>query len=78
MPPRNRAKDETVRVEARDGAASIALGLSRAGFVRSSIARAVGGGRAHSSSSSTAMSAVVEQKAEAAAGGLRRKATLSD
>jgi len=78
MPTRSRVKEETVRVEARDGSASIALELSRAGFVRSSIARAVGSGHARSSSSSTAASAAAGQEAEAAAGGLRRKITLPD
>jgi hypothetical protein len=81
MPTHNRAKDETangeaLRVEARDGAVSVALGLSRAGLVRRSVARAVGSGRARSSSSSTAASAAAGQEAEAAAGGLRRKIVL--
>ena len=78
MPTRNRVKGETVRVEARDGSASIALELSRAGLVRSSFARAVCSGRARSSSSSTAASAAAGQQAEAAAGGLRRKVELPD
>jgi hypothetical protein len=78
MPTRNRAKEETVRVEARDDAASIALELSRAGPVRTSFARAVGSGLARSSSSSTASSAAAAQEAEAAAGGLRRKIALPD
>jgi hypothetical protein len=78
MPTHNPVKGETVRVEARDGAASIALELSRAGLVRSSFARAVCTGRDRSSSSSTATSAAAGQEAEAAAGGLRRKAGLPD
>ena len=78
MPTRNRVKGETVRVEARDGSASIALELSRAGLVRSSFARAVGIGRTRSSSSSTAASAAAGQQAEAAAGRLRRKVGLPD
>jgi hypothetical protein len=78
MPTRSRVKGETVRVEARDGSASIALELSRAGLVRSSFARAVGTGRARSSSSSTVTDAAAGQEAEAAAGGLRRKIALPD
>jgi hypothetical protein len=78
MPTRNRVKGETVRVEAGDGSASIALELSRAGPVRSSFARAVCTGRARSSSSSMAASAPAGQQAKAAAGGLRRKAGLPD
>ena len=78
MPTRNRVKGETIHVEARDGAASIALELSRAGPVRSSFARAVCTGRARSSSSSTATSAAAGQEAEAAVGGLRRKVGLPE
>jgi hypothetical protein len=78
MPTRNRVKGETVRVEASDGSASIALELSRAGLVRRSFARAVCTGRASSSSSSTATSAAAGQQAEATAGGLRRKVGLPD
>jgi hypothetical protein len=78
MPTRSRVKGETVRVEARDGSASIALELSRAGPIRSSFARAVCSGQARSSSSSTATSAAAGQQVEAAAGGLRRKVGLPD
>ena len=73
MPTRYRAKGDKVRLEAKDGSASIALELSRAGPGRSSSARAVCVGRGRSSSYSKAATVAAGHEAEAAAGGLRHK-----
>jgi hypothetical protein len=78
MRTRYRVKDETVRLEAKDGGASIALELSRSGPGRSSSARAVCVGRGRSSSFSEAASVAAGHQAEAVAGGLRRKVERSD
>jgi hypothetical protein len=88
MRTRYRVDGETVRLEAKDGSASIALELSRAGLgrsrpgdpgaIRRSSARAVSVGRGRSSSWSQAASVAAGPEAEAAAGGLRYKVKLSD
>jgi hypothetical protein len=88
MRTRYRVDGETVRLEAKDGSASIALELSRAGlgrsrpgdpgFIRGSSARAVCVGRGRSSSLSKAVSVAAGHEAEATAGGLRHKVKLSD
>jgi hypothetical protein len=88
MGTRYRVKDETVRLEAKDGSASIVLELSRSGLergrhgdpgvVRSSAARAVCVGRGRASSFSKAGGIAAGHQAEAAAGGLRRKVKRSD
>jgi hypothetical protein len=78
MRTRYRVDGKTVRFEAKDGSASIALELSRAGPGRSSSARAVCVGRGRSSSFSKAASVAAGHQAEAAAGGLRHKVKLSD
>jgi hypothetical protein len=88
MRTRYRVKDETVRLEAKDGGASIALELSRSGLergrpgdpgvVRGSAARAVCVGRGRVSSFSKAASIAAGHQAEASAGGLRGKVERSD
>jgi hypothetical protein len=88
MAKRYRVDGETIRLEARDGAASIALELSRAGpqraspgdpgVIRSGSARAVCTGPGRSTSCSKAASVADGQESVAAAGGLRRKVKLSD
>jgi hypothetical protein len=88
MRTRYRVKDETVRLEAKDGGASIALELSRSGLergrlgdpgvVRSSTARAVCVGRGRASSFSKTASIAAGHQAEAAAGGLWGKIKRSD
>jgi hypothetical protein len=88
MRTRFRIDGETVRLEANDGSATIALELSRAsggrsragdpGAIRSSFARVVCVGRGRSSSFSEAASVADGHEAEAAAGGLRYKVKRSD
>jgi hypothetical protein len=88
MRTRYRVKDETIRLEAKDGGASIALELSRSGLergglgdpgvVRSSTARAVCLGRGRASSFSKAGGIAAGHQAEAVAGGLRGEVKRSD